>query len=55
MDYLDFALTIISLFDEDYNKYRKLIGRLKAGSYYVLSSKDIQKYIDYKLSIKNLT
>lgn len=55
MDYLDFALTIISLFDEDYNKYRKLIGRLKAGSYYVLSSKDIQKYIDYKLSVKNIT
>ena len=38
------------LFSEEFSTYISLLGKYKSGGYYTFSSKDIKKYLDYKLS-----
>lgn len=40
------------LLSEEFSTYVSLLGKYKSGGYYTFSSKDVQAYLDYKLSYK---
>lgn len=48
----DFPLIIEALTSDDFISFIKLLGKYKRGGYYTFSSKDVQCFLDYKLTPK---
>ena len=49
---IDFEIIQQLLYSEDFIKYVKMLKNYKSGGYYTFASKDLEQYLNYKLTEK---